>query len=218
MHLSPAVTSALCSFVYSSICATLRIHEEGREPVDALDSSGKNMICCLWHDEMFSLIPIARQLKVAAIVSPSRDGDMLARILASKNVRAVRGSSRRGGMNALLSMNHLMQQELVHAVITTDGPAGPWHKAKNGALFLAHSTNAHILPTRIFHRNALHLPTWDKFQVPLPFSSALVRFGTPWEEGKIAVPDLEEATLAAARKRLEQDMEALAAGREGKTP
>ncbi|MBP3731550.1 MAG: DUF374 domain-containing protein [Mailhella sp.] len=174
------------------------------------------MICCLWHDELFSLIPIARQLKVAAIVSPSRDGDMLARILASKNVGAVRGSSRHGGMNALLSMTHLMQRELVHAVITVDGPAGPWHKVKNGALFLANNANAHILPVRIFHRNAVQLPTWDKFQVPLPFSSALIRFGVPWENGKEAVPDLEESTLAAARSRLEHDMEALASDCKGK--
>ena len=218
MHLSPEFTSAICSFVYSAICTTLRIKEEGRQAVDDIDRLNERMICCLWHDELFSLIPVARQLKVAAIVSPSRDGDMLTRILASKNVGAVRGSSRRGGMNALLAMTHLMQKEQVHAVITMDGPAGPLHKVKNGALFLANYTNAHILPVRIYHRCALKLPTWDSFQIPLPFSSALIRFGKPWEAGKLAVPDLEEQTLASARHRLEQDMAALEINAKGMNP
>ena len=216
MHLPPAVTSFLLCHLYSFICATLRIHEEGRETVDEWNALGKRFICSLWHDELFALIPVARQLRVAAIVSPSRDGDMLTRILASKNVEAVRGSSTRGGMNALHSLARLMQDSLVHACITLDGPAGPRHKAKNGAFFLAHRTGAHVLPVRIFYHCALRCPTWDKFQVPLPFSKITIRFGKPWEAG--AVADTDEGTLAMARERLERDLEALDENFNGKQP
>ena len=211
MHLPPALTSSICSFIYTALCASLRIREENRQPAIDLHDQGRRLIVCLWHDEMFALIPQAKQLKLAAIISASRDGDMLARILASKNVGAVRGSSRRGGANALLAMAHLMQNEETDAVITVDGPAGPWHKAKDGALFLAHQTDAHILPVRIRHSCAWHAPTWDRFQVPLPFSSAVVRYGTPWEAGSLAVPGLDEESIVSARTRLERDMEALGA-------
>ena len=212
MHLPPALTSALFSHLYTAICATLRIREENRAAVDAAHASGERLIFCLWHDELFSLIPMARQLRVVSIVSPSSDGDMLARILASNNVGAVRGSSTRGGVRALLSLARMMKHEQVHACITVDGPAGPRHKSKEGPLFLANRTNARIMPVRIYVKHALRCPTWDKFQIPLPFSRVIIRFGRAWGEGTKEVPDIEHTTLARARERLDRELHELAVG------
>lgn len=212
MHLPPALTSALFSHLYTAICATLRIREENRAEVDAVHARGERLIFCLWHDELFSLIPMARQLRVVSIVSPSSDGDMLARILASNNVGAVRGSSTRGGVRALLSLARMMKHEQVHACITVDGPAGPRHKSKEGPLFLANRTNARIMPVRIYVKHALRCPTWDKFQIPLPFSRVIIRFGRVWGEGTKEVPDLEHTTLARARERLDKELQQLAVG------
>jgi lysophospholipid acyltransferase (LPLAT)-like uncharacterized protein len=212
MHLPPALTSFLLVNVYKAICATLRIREENREAVDAAHARGERLIFCLWHDELFSLIPVARQLKVVAIVSPSTDGDYLERILASKNVGAVRGSSTRGGVRALLSLARMMKNELIHACITIDGPTGPRHVAKEGGLFLANRTNGRIIPVRIFMKNALRLPTWDRFQLPLPFSKVVIRFGEPWGEGQLEVPNIEEDTLSRNKARLEKELRELGAG------
>ena len=212
MHLPPALTSFLLVNIYKAVCATLRIREENREAVDAAHARGKRLIFCLWHDELFSLIPVARQLKVVAIVSPSKDGDYLERILAAKNVGAVRGSSTRGGVRALLSLARMMKNEQVHACITIDGPAGPRHVAKEGGLFLANRTSGRIVPVRIYMKHALRLPTWDKFQFPLPFSRVVIRFGEPWEEGQKAVPNIEEETLNRNKARLEKELHELAAG------
>ena len=212
MHLPPALTSFIFVNLYKAICATLRIKEENREAVDAANARGERLIFCLWHDELFSLIPVSRQIKVVAIVSPSKDGDYLERILESNNVGAVRGSSTRGGVRALLSLARMMKNELVHACITIDGPAGPRHKAKEGGLFLANRTNARIIPVRIYMKNAFKAPTWDRFQIPLPFSKVVIRFGEPWGEGMQEVPDLEEATLERAKIRLEKELHDLAAG------
>ena len=212
MHLPPALTSALFSHLYTAICATLRIREENRAEVDAVHARGERLIFCLWHDELFSLIPMARQLRVVSIVSPSSDGDMLARILASNNVGAVRGSSTRGGVRALRSLARMMKHEQVHACITVDGPAGPRHKSKEGPLFLANRTNARIMPVRIYVKHALRCPTWDKFQIPLPFSRVIIRFGRVWGEGTKEVPDLEHTTLARARERLDKELHQLAVG------
>jgi lysophospholipid acyltransferase (LPLAT)-like uncharacterized protein len=212
MHLPPALTSFLLVNVYKAICATLRIREENREAVDAAHARGERLIFCLWHDELFSLIPVARQLKVVAIVSPSTDGDYLERILASKNVGAVRGSSTRGGVRALLSLARMMKNELIHACITIDGPTGPRHVAKEGGLFLANRTNGRIIPVRIFMKNALRLPTWDRFQLPLPFSKVVIRFGEPWGEGSQEVPNIEEPTMARTKERLERELHELGVG------
>lgn len=211
MHLPPALTSFLLVNLYKAICATLRISEENREVLNAAHARGERLIFCLWHDELFSLIPVARHFKVVAIVSPSKDGDYLERILAANNVGAVRGSSTRGGVRALLSLARLMKNELVHACITIDGPAGPRHVAKEGGLFLANRTNGRIVPVRIFMKNALRLPTWDKFQVPLPFSKVVIRFGEPWGEGSQEVPDIEEGTIARTKESLERELHDLGA-------
>lgn len=212
MHLPPALTSSVLTTLYSAICSTLRIKEENRAEVDAIHAKGERIIFCLWHDELFSLIPVSRQLRVVSIVSPSSDGDMLSRILASKNVGAVRGSSTRGGVRALLSLAHMMKQDIVHACITVDGPDGPRHKTKHGPFFLANRTNARIMPVRIYQKHAVCCPTWDRFQIPLPFSAVTIRFGHAWDEGKREVPDIEEATMARAAARLEKELHELAIG------
>ena len=212
MHLSPKVTSWLMVHLYKALCATLRIREENREAVDAAHAKGERLIFCLWHDELFSLIPVARHIKVVAIVSPSKDGDYLERILSSNNVGAVRGSSTRGGVRALLSLARMMKNELIHACITIDGPAGPRHEVKDGGFFLANRTNARLVPVRIYMKNAFLAPTWDKFQIPLPFSKVVIRFGEPWGEGEKEVPDIEEATLASNRERLKKELHDLTIG------
>ena len=212
MHLPPALTSFLFVNIYKALCATLRIKEENREAVDAAHARGERLIFCLWHDELFSLIPVARHLKVVAIVSPSKDGDYLERILASNNVGAVRGSSTRGGVRALLSLARMMKSEQVHACITIDGPAGPRHVAKEGGLFLANRTGGRIIPVRIFMKNSFKAPTWDKFQIPLPFSKVVIRFGEPWGEGQLEVPNIEEDTLTRNKARLEKELNELGAG------
>jgi lysophospholipid acyltransferase (LPLAT)-like uncharacterized protein len=155
---------------------------------------------------------VARHLKVVAIVSPSKDGDYLERILASNNVGAVRGSSTRGGVRALLSLARMMKNELVHACITIDGPVGPRHVAKEGGLFLANRTGGRIIPVRIFMKNSIKAPTWDKFQIPLPFSKVVIRFGEPWGEGQLEVPNIEEDTLSRNKARLEKELRELGAG------
>ena len=211
MHLPPALTSFLLVNIYKAICSTLRIEEVNREVVDAAHARGERLIFCLWHDELFSLIPVARHLKVVAIVSPSKDGDYLERILASNNVGAVRGSSTRGGVRALLSLARMMKNEQVHACITIDGPAGPRHVAKEGGLFLANRTGGRIIPVRIFMKNSFKAPTWDKFQIPLPFSKVVIRFGEPWGEGQLEVPNIEEDTLTRNKARLEKELHELGA-------
>jgi lysophospholipid acyltransferase (LPLAT)-like uncharacterized protein len=193
--------------VYRGLCASLRVREKGREEVDALDVRDERMVFCLWHDEFFPVVHVRKQLNIVTVVSPSRDGDLLARVLRTLKLRTARGSSTRGGTGALLEAARLMREDNIHACLTVDGPLGPRHQAKPGAFFLAWHAGAHIAPIRAVFSRSFRARSWDRFQIPLPFSRVTVIFGTPW---KLEGESLNDATLAAAKSRLEKSLHELA--------
>ncbi len=207
MRIPLAWAAAPFYYLYQAVCATLRFHERRREAVDSLDAAGERMVFCLWHDELFPLMRVRRDLDIVTVVSPSRDGELLARVLEKLGLRTVRGSSTRGGIRALLGASRLMKRDGVHACITIDGPMGPRHRAKDGAFFLSAHADAWIVPVRILPRPALRLPSWDRFKVPVPFGRVDINFGQPW---KIEAGELNDDTLAAARVRIERELAELA--------
>ena len=208
MRVPVSLAASGLHLLYRGLCSTLRFREENRHWLDSLDSSGERLVFCLWHDELFPLMRMQKQLDIVAVVSPSRDGELLARILEKLGLRTVRGSSTRGGSNALLGAARLMRQG-VHACITVDGPRGPRHKAKNGAFFLARHADAWIAPIRIVMDPVLHISSWDRFQIPLPFSRVRIIHGRPWKPEPLADGALRDDT-EKDRKRLETELAELA--------
>jgi lysophospholipid acyltransferase (LPLAT)-like uncharacterized protein len=175
--------------------STLRYQREGFEPVELLRSKGQLLVFAIWHDELFPLIHLHRGEGVIAVVSQSRDGEVLARVLASSGFRLARGSSNRGGLKALISAQRQMHKERSDAVFTVDGPKGPRHKVKEGAVYLADRAEAYLVPVRVrmgpvkvFHK------AWDRFQLPFPFARCLVRYGTPYQ------PDLSKRSSATLNR------------------
>ena len=146
-NLSRYVTPLL-TLLYRLWCATLRYTVEGREGVDAYVKAQKPLVTCFWHDEMFSLMPIRKDWPLIAIVSQSKDGEYLAGVLEAIGMETARGSSSRGGIRALLTTAKRMRTGDIHGCITVDGPRGPRHQVKEGAIFLAHKTPAHLAPVR----------------------------------------------------------------------
>ncbi|MDR2077328.1 MAG: lysophospholipid acyltransferase family protein [Desulfovibrio sp.] len=206
MNISPAVLAPCISLFYRLWCCTLRIAEEGREASDALEAAGKPMVIVLWHDEFFPMMYIRRTLKVVAIVSRSRDGEYLARLLEALGIRTARGSSSRDGLKALLRTARLMADQRYNGCITVDGPRGPRHVVKEGAIFLAMRSAAHIVPLRIFPERAKVFRSWDRFQLPLPFSRVRVLWGTPY------LPDpggITEMSLDRECRKLQAKMDSL---------
>ncbi len=166
---------------YKLLTATLHYTETGREKIDALNAQGEKLIFCLWHDELFPLPKVKKQLDIVTVVSPSVDGTVLARVLEGLGLRTVRGSSTRKGVNALLNAVKLMKNEHVHACITLDGPKGPRHVVKDGALFLAFHADAFLVPVRISIEKAYCFNTWDKFKIPFPFSKIKINFAPEYK-------------------------------------
>lgn len=207
MKLPPSIICPPLLGLYRLWCRTLRYTEAGRETVDALWQTRNPMVFALWHDELFPLMHMKRDLEIVTVVSQSNDGEYLARVLQGLGLRTARGSSSRGGVKALLQAARMMRKEGLCGCVTVDGPRGPRHRAKEGALFLAHRANAHVVPVRIFmERVKVFERAWDKFQLPLPGSRVHVVYGEPYLIGDAP---LEGDLLSTERTKLEALLERL---------
>lgn len=150
-----------------------------------MDRHSKPAIFVMWHNRLF-LIPylfwkywnILQRGKVAVMVSASKDGGYLVRVLERFNLICVRGSSSRRGNAALLEITRLVQDG-ADAGITPDGPRGPKYKVADGVISLAQLTCAPIVPISYVLSHKIELNSWDGFMIPLPFSRATLRVGAP---------------------------------------
>lgn len=205
------LAARLIWLVSSSVAATLRW--SWRDETKLFENGGQEpVIFCLWHNRLaLSLILFRRyvqarqpQRKMAALVSASRDGGMLARVLELFDVEPVRGSSSRRGPQAL--------RELVSAgergrdlAITPDGPRGPCYVVQEGIISLAQLTGMAIVPASFHLSCKWRLKTWDRFQVPLPFARCEVQLGPP-----VRIPrDASDAERKQLRAELEARMQAI---------
>ena len=166
-------------------------------------------IYCIWHNRLALAMRAYhgyvrkrnRTLGMAAMVSASRDGGFLAAILECFNVQPVRGSSSRRGPQALLELTTWAERGYDLA-ITPDGPRGPCYVVQDGVMSLAQVTGLPIVPFSFNARWKLRARSWDRFQIPLPFSRCEMNIAKP-----IRVPrDASEAEREQVRKELEQTL------------
>ena len=189
----------------SSVAATLRWRWE--DQTNLFENGGKQpVIFCLWHNRLaLSLILFRRYVQarqprrtLAALVSASRDGGMLARVLELFSVVPVRGSSSRRGPQALRELVSAADKDYDLA-ITPDGPRGPCYVVQEGIISLAALTGMTIVPASFHLSCKWRLKTWDRFQVPLPFARCEVQLGPP-----LRIP--REASVAE-REQLRLELE-----------
>ncbi len=106
---------------------------------------------------------------VTVLTSPSKDGDILAGVMANLGMGSVRGSSSRRGSTAIRELSSLLASG-VDLAITPDGPRGPKYSLGPGAVFLSQKTGIPIMALHARYHRAFRLKTWDNFAIPLPFS------------------------------------------------
>ena len=176
------------------------------------DSSGlaeepdqQPVIFCLWHNRLAIAMAVHRRhpRRLAALVSASKDGALLAAVLGSFGVEHVRGSSSRRGPQALLELTSRAERGYDLAV-TPDGPRGPRYVAQGGAIALAQLTGLPIIPVTCNTGWKISLKSWDRFQIPLPFSICEIILSRP-----ILVPhDADEIKREELRMALETSLRA----------
>jgi lysophospholipid acyltransferase (LPLAT)-like uncharacterized protein len=185
-----------------AIGATLRFDIEGQEHWDEAARGGGLPVYTFWHDRIFPSTYFFRRRRIVVMTSRSFDGEYIARFIQRLGYGAVRGSSSRGGVGALVELARLVRAGFP-AAFTIDGPRGPRHVAKRGAVLLAKKTGQPVLPFGVNAERFWRLPSWDGMQIPRPFSRVHVRFALP-----IRVPaDADEETLAARRDELQRALE-----------
>jgi lysophospholipid acyltransferase (LPLAT)-like uncharacterized protein len=162
---------------------TVRFEREGWENLEKIGLGGKVPIYAFWHDRIFLGTYYFRDRGIVVITSQSTDGEYIARFIQRLGYGAVRGSSTRGGTKALVERIRLMRSGLPMG-FTVDGPKGPPHEAKPGPILLAKKTGNPVLPFIVEARNYWTVNSWDKLQIPRPFTKAKVIIAEP-----ISVPE-----------------------------
>jgi lysophospholipid acyltransferase (LPLAT)-like uncharacterized protein len=172
--------------------------------MDRMASGGAIIICC-WHQQFFSAIRHFRNyshMKPPLMISKSGDGGVVAGIAIRTGWDIVRGSSSKGGSEALDEMVVKLRERRIAAHVV-DGPRGPAGKVKAGLIRLAQLGEAAIAPFYVTAEKAWFFNSWDRFMVPKPFSRVILRFGNPIELLPISGPE----DFERERSRIEEIMQ-----------
>lgn len=142
-------------------------------------SPTRSVIFCLWHQSLLEVLGAHHGQHVAALTSLSGDGTIMAEYISRIGLRAVRGSSSRGGLKAARELMNAIQEGW-HAAITVDGPRGPFKEVKPGPFEIARRTGAPIIPVGVrASGEASFKRAWDRFRLPLPRSRVALVYGGP---------------------------------------
>ena len=168
----------------------------------------KNYIGALWHNRLLIFPLVLRRFFPnrcgVALISASRDGDLLTDAIQRFGYDVIRGSSSRLGASAILQLT----EELTSGsdvVITPDGPRGPAYQLGPGIVFLAQKSGAPVLPMNLEYSRCWRLGSWDRFIIPQPFSTVRVLISQPHHVNATAAPEEFEAE----RLRVEDAMMSL---------
>ena len=205
-RLQVAAIAAIGYPVIAALGRTLRWREEGASHLEQVVSSGRQPILALWHGRILPATLYFRDRGVVAITSQNFDGEWIARVMRRFGYLQARGSTSRGAKRALLQMRRDMAEGRP-AAFTVDGPRGPACKAQPGALWLAKATGNPVVPFHIEADPCWTARSWDRTQVPKPWSRVAIAIGEPLD-----VPgDADEPLVDARRIELERRLQRLQA-------
>jgi lysophospholipid acyltransferase (LPLAT)-like uncharacterized protein len=165
-------------FGVTILCKTLHIEKQNFDGVQKLMMNNESFILGFWHGTMMAPWYVHRNNHFSALVSTSKDGELLSRMLDKWNYKVVRGSSNIGGKEALQIL--LDEAENNYSIaITPDGPTGPQFEMKAGAVVLAKKTRMPLVLLGTAYSKYFELNSWDKFQIPKPFSKVCMYYSDP---------------------------------------
>jgi lysophospholipid acyltransferase (LPLAT)-like uncharacterized protein len=160
------------------IGATMKWEAHGMEHLDGIYASGHRAIFTFWHTCIFMGTWFWRKRGIVVMSSQSRDAEYTSRFIKRFGYGAARGSATRGSSRALAEMTECLSNGM-DVAFTIDGPKGPAYVAKPGATTLARHSCQAILLFHVAVSRRWHLPSWDRLQIPKPFSRAAVFIAEP---------------------------------------
>jgi len=162
------------------------------------------VIFLFWHNRILftpGCFPARVRHKTAVLTSASRDGQYAAGFARQFGMEVVRGSSSRGGMRALRELKRTLDTGTTIA-IPVDGPRGPRYEIHPGAAFLSQICGCQIVPIMFNTPSRWELGSWDRAQIPKPFSRAEFRVGEPFVLPPECAKDRERAAAFLKERML----------------
>ena len=189
-------------FIYRLMAYTYDIKEINGAGLSPLQNKPTKYVYAFWHCQIIPNAFIYRNLKVGIVASQHKDGEIAARAVSAFGFVPVRGSTTRGGDNAIRGFVALMENGQDIA-ITPDGPRGPRETViGNGIVYMAKLTGKPIIPFCNASDRAFYLRTWDKMIIPKPFAKVRVMFGEP-----VSVPPgITDSDYEVYRKKVENEL------------
>lgn len=176
---------------------------EGDESYRALRKAGRPVVLLVWHGKIFVVPYFFRKRGIAALVSPSGDGELVARLMDGWGFHLIRGSGSHPMKTAWIDMVRELRSG-GEVIIVPDGPKGPDRKFKLGAIKLAAETGAVLVPFSFTAKRRKILRSWDRFEMFFPFTKIAAVYGEPIEIPPHLPPERrEEERLRAERIMLE---------------
>lgn len=173
------VTSALVLFFIRLISATYRYKVEGLQTLRQQLKEGERVLLCTWHQQFFPDIAKFgiwfKKHKPALMISRSADGQIIANVANRVGWHTARGSSTKGGNEAMVEMLDWIRKHGLGAHIL-DGPTGPFGVVKPGAIRIAQKSEALLVPIQIQADKYWQIESWDRFLIPKPFSRVTLSF------------------------------------------
>jgi lysophospholipid acyltransferase (LPLAT)-like uncharacterized protein len=155
-----------------------RLERDLPESVRALEQAGERVIYAFWHCHILTLAWAYRERGGVVLVSRHGDGEVITQIIHRLGYGTVRGSTTRGGVRAAIEMARLGRAGQLLAV-TPDGPRGPRHRLQPGIVLIAQRSGLPIVPLSAGMRCGRRLDSWDRFELPAPFSRVCIVAGEP---------------------------------------
>ncbi len=187
-----------------SLGPTLRFEVLGWQHAERAHAARRRIILAFWHRSIFGAMWHFRHRGIVVMNSTNFDGQWTRRVIERLGYGTAQGSSTRGGLRGLAVMAQRLEQGL-DVAFTIDGPRGPRYVAKPGPVMLARRTGC---PIQVFHvglESAYTLEkTWDLFQIPYPFSRAVIVFAPLIEVPADADRELMEQKHAEMQSALER--------------
>ena len=200
--------SVILTHSLDALCKTLRVSYKNKKVIDDLRKQKQNYVLAFWHGTMLLPWFLHRDDGFAALTSKSKDGDLLAKQLKHWNYKVIRGSSSKGGDVALGVMIDLAKNGFSIA-ITPDGPRGPEYKFKAGAVVTAKKSNVPVVLIGIGIKSKKKLKSWDKFQIPNPFTNVKVIYSDPvYVDAKLSYDETSKIIDECEKKLIELQKEA----------
>jgi lysophospholipid acyltransferase (LPLAT)-like uncharacterized protein len=197
-RLEAAAIAATGYRAIAALGATLRWKTEGLRHYERIIASGRQPIMAFWHGRILPATYYFRHRGIVVITSENFDGEWIAGIIERFGYGTARGSTSRGGRKALLQLTRDLEAGKP-AGFTVDGPRGPARVSQLGAVWLAKTTGHPILPFHLEADRHWTMKSWDRTQIPKPFSTVAIAMGEPFHVDAGA----DEEALELARAQLD---------------